>query len=96
MEDKLYKEYLENKEYDKCIDFVTNKIVKYIVKEIRRSSWTFYRYTDLFNLLEASEKYLNGKYNENIKSVYRILKSDNVDDIIRTSLLVEIYETMTR
>lgn len=95
MEDKEYKEYLQNKEYDKCMDFVTKKIIKYIVKEIRITSWSFYRYTDLFNLLEASEKYLNGRYNEIIKNIYKIQHSDNIDDMIRTSLLVEIYEKIT-
>ena len=59
MEDnKNISDFLHQKNYKECIKLLKNKIIQYIVKLINENGIE-YEYTNIIELIELSEKYIN-------------------------------------
>lgn len=92
MEDDLLKNYIKDGKYDKCIDILKEKIISEVEKNIKLKNNT-YRYTDIFDLINACEKYIEPPKNEIMRKMYRAIDSD-LEDPIKVSLLIELYEIL--
>lgn len=90
MEDKILKQAIENREYNKCVSILKKRIVEYLEKEIKKK-YKGYKYTNIIDLINACEKYLEGYCKIAIKDVYQIT-SGKLDNEIKTSLLIDIYK----
>ena len=87
MEDNILKEYIKDAKYEKCIELLKEKIMIEVEKKIKKINQNYKR-TNIFDLINAAEKYLES---EDIKILYNILNSD-IEDEIKVSLLLELYE----
>lgn len=87
MEDNILKEYIKDAKYEKCIELLKEKIMTEVEEKIKKINKNYKR-TNIFDLINTSEKYLES---EDIKILYNILNSD-MDDAIKVSLLIELYQ----
>ena len=87
MEDNILKEYIKDAKYEKCIELLKEKIMIEVEEKIKKINQNYKR-TNIFDLINAAEKYLES---EDIKILYNILNSD-IEDEIKVSLLLELYE----
>lgn len=90
MEDKILKYAIENREYNKCVGILKQRIIECLGKEIKKK-YNGYKYTNIIDLINACEKYLEGYSKIAIKDVYKIT-SCKLDNEIKTSLLIDIYK----
>lgn len=90
MEDKLLRNAFQNKQYEKCIDIICDYIIKYLVTEIQNINKDF-KYTNIFDLINASEIYLTG-YIQMVAKDICLIQMGNLDDLIKISLLISIYK----
>ena len=57
-DNQVLKKYLKNKNYDKCISILKEKIILFVINEIKKIDNTF-DYTTVSDLVTASVFYLN-------------------------------------
>lgn len=85
----LLKQYLTNKEYDTYNDILIKEIIYSFVRKIKKREPQFL-YSSLVELLEISDKYLEKKDIEILKSFYDLVKTNYQPEFLSEELM-EIY-----
>ena len=85
---KKIKEYLEEKQYEKCIDLIEQEIINYVVNLIRKKDKD-YKYTSMIDLMVDSENLLE---NENKEIARKIRFYNEENDLIKLERLLSLCE----
>lgn len=88
----LLKEYLGANQYKEYNEVLRKEITIFFVKKIQKKNKNFL-YSTHIELLEASEIYLNKKYESLFRKFHEILKL-NIDEKVRSERLMEIYKEL--
>ena len=93
MEVEVLKDSIENKKYNESIRIIKKEIISELEKEIKLNNPRF-KYTNIYNLILACEKYLTGEKKHIAKCLYtpEYLEFDEKDELI---FLLENYKTLT-
>lgn len=90
--DVLLKEYLSANQYKEYNEVLRKEITIFFVKKIQKKNRNFL-YSTHIELLEASEIYLNQKYESLFRKFHEVLKL-NIDEKVRSERLMEIYKEL--
>ena len=92
MEDEeFFKKYLKDTNYNKCIEIIKNKIVIYIVNLIKNKKKD-YEYTDIIDLIDASNKYLSDEEKEIANKIeYFSIEEKDINKLERLMRLCKTY-----
>lgn len=82
-----FKEYLNNGQYNECIKIIEEKIIIHIVNLIRKKDST-YRYTNIIELMNDSEYYLEDENKYIAQKIYSFDIEEK--DINKLERLLEI------
>ena len=86
------KRYIQEKQYKKSVSCLEKLIINYVVKLIKEKQEDF-EYTTMFDLVDASEKYIDNKDKDIAKNIRIYSKEmDDVDNLIRLLSLCEYYK----
>lgn len=90
MEDnQILNNYIKEKRYDKCVSFIQNKIINYVLKQIQEKDDTI-NYTTISDLISASDYYLSDSsiaYKLNLA----LLENDILEQLNSLILICEEY-----
>lgn len=86
------KRYIQEKQYKKSVNCLEKLIINYVVKLIKEKQEDF-EYTTMFDLVDASEKYIDNKDKDIAKNIRIYSKEmDDIDNLIRLLSLCEYYK----
>lgn len=86
-----FKEYLKQGQYGKCIKIIEEKIIAYIVNLIQKKDPT-YRYTNIIDLMNDSEFYLEGENKYIAQKIYYFdVEEKDINKLERLLEICEVY-----
>lgn len=90
------KDLIKQERYDKCLDILEKAIIEYIESLIREIKSDF-KYTTIFDLIEASEVYIKDERKNMAKHIRLYSKQiKDIDNIYRLLHLCEDYKILIK
>ena len=87
LDNDILKNYFQNKQYNKCIELLKNKIASFVINQIQQKDSSI-EFTTISDLISTSEFYLND--NSVATALFYSLKQD--DELKQIELLLSICE----